>query len=56
MVMDREAWCATSMGSQTVGHDWATKLNSDFHVHRISSVMTVKFAGILLSTYKQGVF
>ena len=26
LVMDREAWCA-SMGSQRVGHDWATELN-----------------------------
>ena len=25
LVMDREAWCA--MGSQRVGHDWATELN-----------------------------
>ena len=30
LVMDREAWCAAgSMGSQRVGHDWATELN--FH-------------------------
>ena len=28
LVMDREAWCAASMGSQRVGHDWATELNS----------------------------
>lgn len=29
----------------------------DFNVHRISSVMTIKkFAGILPSTYNQGVF
>ena len=27
LVMDREAWCAKSMGSQTVGHYWATELN-----------------------------
>ena len=28
LVMDREAWCAAqSMGSQKVGHDWATELN-----------------------------
>ena len=26
MVMGREAWCA-AMGSQRVGHDWATELN-----------------------------
>ena len=25
--MDREAWCAQSMGSQRVGRDWATELN-----------------------------
>ena len=25
LMMDREAWCA--MGSQRVGHDWATELN-----------------------------
>ena len=25
--MDREAWCAVVMGSQRVGHDWATELN-----------------------------
>ena len=27
LVMDREAWCATVMGSQRVGHDWTTELN-----------------------------
>ena len=27
MVMDREAWRATFMGSQRVGHDWETELN-----------------------------
>ena len=26
LVMDREAWCAAFMGSQRVGHDWATEL------------------------------
>ena len=26
-VKDREAWCAISMGSQRVRHDWATELN-----------------------------
>ena len=28
MVMDREAWCAAVHGSQRVGHDWVTELNS----------------------------
>ena len=27
LVMDREAWCAAIMGSQRIGHDWATELN-----------------------------
>ena len=27
LVMDREAWRAGFMGSQRVGHDWATELN-----------------------------
>ena len=27
LVMDREAWHAAIMGSQRVGHDWATELN-----------------------------
>ena len=27
LVMDREAWCAVVLGSQRVGHDWATELN-----------------------------
>ena len=27
LVMDREAWRAAVMGSQRVGHDWATELN-----------------------------
>ena len=27
LVMDREAWCLRFMGSQRVGHDWATELN-----------------------------
>ena len=30
-VMDREAWCSTSMGSQRVGHDWVTELNCSQH-------------------------
>ena len=30
LVMDREAWCAAVMGSQRVGHDWATELNWSF--------------------------
>ena len=25
MVKDREAWCAESMGSQSIGYDWATE-------------------------------
>ena len=29
--MDREAWCAESMGSQRVGNDWATELNWKVH-------------------------
>ena len=27
LVMDREAWCAASVGSQRVRYDWATELN-----------------------------
>ena len=27
LVMDREAWCVQSMGSQRVGHVWVTELN-----------------------------
>ena len=27
LVMNREAWCAAVMGSQRVGHDWATEPN-----------------------------
>ena len=27
LVIDREAWCAESVGSQRVGHDWVTELN-----------------------------
>ena len=27
LVMDREAWRASFMGTQRVGHDWATELN-----------------------------
>ena len=27
LVMEREAWCAVVLGSQRVGHDWATELN-----------------------------
>ena len=25
MLRDREVWCAESMGSQRVGHEWATE-------------------------------
>ena len=25
VMRDREAWCAAVMGSQRVGHDWATE-------------------------------
>ena len=32
LVMDREAWHAEFMGSQRVGHDWATELNWTEHV------------------------
>ena len=28
LMMDRKAWCAVVHGSQRVGHDWATELNS----------------------------
>ena len=27
LVMDREAWHAVFLGSQVIGHDWATELN-----------------------------
>ena len=27
LVMDREVWCVQFMGSQRIGHDWATELN-----------------------------
>ena len=30
LVMDREAWRSAVMGSQRVGHDWATELNLSF--------------------------
>ena len=30
LVMDREAWMLQSMGSQRVGHSWATELNWKF--------------------------
>ena len=29
LVMDREAWCAESMGSQRVRHDWVTELQPE---------------------------
>ena len=35
VVMDREAWHLQFMGSQRVGHDWATELNTRYH-HRQS--------------------
>ena len=34
LVMDREAWRA-AMGSQRVGHDWATELNWMYFIHHI---------------------
>ena len=34
LVMDKEAWCAAVMGSQRVGHDWATELNWVSQSHR----------------------
>ena len=35
LVMDREAWHAAILGSQRVGHDWATELNwiQDYPIH-----------------------
>ena len=30
LVMDREAWCAASIGSQRVEHNWATELNGRY--------------------------
>ena len=30
LVMDREAWRVQFMGSQSVGHDWATELMKPF--------------------------
>ena len=37
LAMDREAWVLQSMGSQRVGHDWATELNYCFQVITWSS-------------------
>ena len=37
LVMDREAWLLQFMGSQRVGHDWATELNSEFSKCNITS-------------------
>ena len=36
LVMDREAWCAAFMGSERVGHDWATELN---WTHKVMSLL-----------------
>ena len=34
MCVDRQAWSAAqSMGSQIVGHDWATELNRSMHIY-----------------------
>ena len=42
LVMDTEAWCAVVMGSQRVGHNWATELNSSSITD--SSVITYFYA------------
>ena len=41
LVMDREAWCAAvwSVGSQRVGHDWATKLTDWLNASVLTSAI-----------------
>ena len=48
MVMDREAWCALhSMGSQRVGHDWATELTELNLIH----ILYLRFYPLNITTY-----
>ena len=37
LVMNREAWCTQSVGSQRVGHNWATELNMQPSIFKIKA-------------------
>ena len=52
MVRDREAWCAESMGSQRVRHNWATEQQHDKpNIHRAFTPYCHHFtSGIVLVT------
>ena len=47
MLRDREVWCAESMGSQRVGHEWATEqqhvcVHTHTHTHNFEKA-SLKF-------------
>ena len=43
LVMDREAWRAAVLGSQRVGHNWATELNWLTEVYNNDKEITSAF-------------
>ena len=47
LVMDREAWHAAIMGSQRVGHDWATELNLVYIYSKLECLVRESFLGKL---------
>ena len=49
LVMDREAWHAAVHGSQRVGHNWATELNSPIHSDQLLRLL-LREAHILVTS------
>ena len=43
LVMDREADMLQSMGSQRVGHDWATELNWEYTTKHLTAIFILSF-------------
>ena len=43
MVRDKEAWCATVHGSQTVGHDWATEQQQQQSIKTLVKALCLYF-------------
>ena len=51
LMMDRKAWCAASMGSQIVRHDWVIELNSSRDHLSYSPDSQMRSSVLLLSSW-----